>query len=66
MHWGHAYSRDLVHWTHLPIALYPDQPYDQGGVFSGSMTILPTGPVIAYTGVNPQVRLLLVVIVKCA
>jgi len=24
MHWGLAISTDLVHWEHLPIALYPD------------------------------------------
>lgn len=41
MYWGHAASRDLVHWVHLPVVLEPqkevllDPDRIKGGAFSG-------------------------------
>ena len=37
MHWGHATSRDLIHWGEQPIALYPAKYGDWA--FSGSAVI---------------------------
>ncbi|XP_010533769.1 PREDICTED: acid beta-fructofuranosidase 3, vacuolar-like [Tarenaya hassleriana] len=49
--WGHAVSKDLIHWVHLPLAMVPDQWYDANGVWTGSATILDDGSIVMlYTG----------------
>jgi beta-fructofuranosidase len=52
MHWGHAVSKDLLHWRFLPAALAPDEGYDRDGCFSGSAIELPDKRhLLMYTGV---------------
>lgn len=56
MHWGHAKSKDLVHWEHLPIALEPSEVYDSwegggaSGCWSGSAVDDDGTLVLMYTG----------------
>ncbi|MDO5409792.1 MAG: glycoside hydrolase family 32 protein [Lachnospiraceae bacterium] len=46
MYWGHAVSRDLLHWTHLPVVFEPQERILEhadefvGGAFSGSAVVL--------------------------
>lgn len=55
MHWGHAVSKDLLHWSYLPAALAPDEYYDGDGCFSGSAITLPDGShLLMYTGVRNE------------
>ena len=55
MHWGHAVSEDLVSWEELPIALYPDMPYENGGgCFSGSALEKDGVLYLMYTSVSKE------------
>lgn len=49
-YWGHAVSKDLVKWEHLPIALAPDEDYDRNGCFSGSAIEIDGKLYLMYTG----------------
>lgn len=52
MHWGHARSRDLVSWEHLPIALAPSFERGEKSCWSGCAAIDSTGrPRLIYTAV---------------
>ncbi len=39
MHWGHARTKDFLVWEELPVALYPDKEYDDGGCWSGTAAV---------------------------
>ncbi|XP_065009985.1 beta-fructofuranosidase, insoluble isoenzyme 3-like [Musa acuminata AAA Group] len=55
--WAHSVSADMINWKALDPAIYPSQPFDIYGCWSGSATILPGDkPVIVYTGIDPQKR----------
>ncbi|CAK9310620.1 unnamed protein product [Citrullus colocynthis] len=53
--WAHSTSTDLINWEPHDHAIYPSQPSDINGCWSGSATILPDDkPTILYTGINPK------------
>ena len=48
--WGHCTSRDMVRWEYQGAVLYPDQPFDCHGVYSGSAFIEDGVMYVYYTG----------------
>ncbi|MBQ6321508.1 MAG: glycoside hydrolase family 32 protein [Lachnospiraceae bacterium] len=56
MHWGHAVSTDLLHWTYLPAAMAPDRLYDRDGCYSGCAITMKDGRhLLMYTGVQKEI-----------
>ncbi|QHT62827.1 glycoside hydrolase family 32 protein [Paenibacillus lycopersici] len=56
IHWGHARSADLVHWEHLPIALYPSNELGEVHCFSGCAVYDGAEPRIFYTSIGDGER----------
>ncbi len=55
MHWGHVRSKDLVHWEHQPIALWPSAEKGEEHCFSGCAALDDQGrPAILYTSIGPN------------
>jgi beta-fructofuranosidase len=55
MSWDHAISPDMIHWTHLPVAMTPTSGGpDSFGCFSGSCLAVGTRVYAVYTGVVPS------------
>ncbi|WP_138303247.1 MULTISPECIES: glycoside hydrolase family 32 protein [Eubacteriales] len=48
--WGHCTSRDMVHWEYQGTALYPDQPFDCHGAYSGCALVEDGRMYLYYTG----------------
>jgi len=52
-HWGHARSRDLVNWEHLPIAIWPSTDKGETAIYSGGAAIAADGrPRLIYTSIG--------------
>jgi beta-fructofuranosidase len=50
--WGHAWSKDLIHWHHTGLSIHEDSPFDYHGAFSGCSLIEDEGQTMRlfYTG----------------
>lgn len=55
--WGHARSKDLLHWEHLPVALYPETDKGEFYIWFGCTAINDEGiPVAIYTSIGYEDR----------
>ena len=55
MHWGHVRSKDLIHWEHQPIALWPSKALGEEHVFSGCAAVTRKGQLLMiYTSIGSR------------
>jgi len=55
MNWGHARSKDLVNWEHMPVAIWPSKREGEDHVYSGSVFQRADGkPVAFYTSIGSR------------
>ncbi len=54
MHWGHARTRDFLHWEELPVALTPEHEYEDGGCWSGTAIVKDDTLYLFYASVHKR------------
>lgn len=53
--WGHARTKDFLNWEELPVALYPDCDYDNGGCWSGTAIVKENVLYLFYASVHTPI-----------
>lgn len=56
VHWGHAVTGDFLHFEEMAPALYPDQPYDMRGVWSGTALVKDDTMYLFYASIDSNYK----------